>query len=141
MAEQTLNQTFDGYWREPNKSGLPKSSGVYCVYECTHNTSEKTVSIHKLIYIGEAADVNQRVATHDRLEDWKKHVRQGNELCYSFTPVDSYYRERVEAAFIFRHKPPENTEYVKNFPFDKTIVKSTGKIALIDEFFVANTTK
>ena len=54
MAEKTFNQIFDGYWREQNKSGLPKSSGVYCVYECTYNKTEKTIEIHKLIYIGES---------------------------------------------------------------------------------------
>jgi hypothetical protein len=141
MAEQTFNQIFDGYWREQNKSDIPKSSGVYCVYECTYNKIEKKVKIHKLIYIGESGDVNSRIANHEKLEDWKKHVRQGNELCYNFSHVEEYYRERVEAAFIYHHKPPENTEYVNNFPFDKTIVKSTGKTALLDEFFVANTTK
>lgn len=141
MAEQTFNQEFDGYWREIHKSGLPSSSGVYCVYECTYNKDKQNISIHKLIYIGESENVNQRVDKHEKLADWMKHVNKGNELCYSSTLVDTYYRNRVEAAFIFHHKPPVNTEYVDNFPFDKTIVKSKGKIALLSDFFVANTTK
>ena len=87
MAEKTFNQEHDGYWREPNKNGLPKASGVYCVYECTHNTTAKTVSIHKLIYIGESDNVHNRVANHEKTNDWKKHVRNGNVLCFSFTPI------------------------------------------------------
>lgn len=140
MAEQIFNQNFDGYWREPNKGGIPSKSGIYCVYECTHNVQEKTVTIHKLIYIGESENVNQRIANHEKQNDWEKHVRQGNELCYSFSEVDSYYRVRVEAAFIYRHQPPVNTEYKDNFPFDKTIVKSEGKIVLLKDYFVVNPT-
>lgn len=126
--------------REPNKSGIPSKSGIYCVYECTHNVQEKTVTIHKLIYIGESENVNQRIANHEKKKDWEKHVRQGDELCYSFSPVDSYYRVRVEAAFIYRHQPPVNTEYKGDFPFDKTIVKSEGQITLLKDFFVVNPT-
>ena len=47
-----------------------------------HN--EATVSIHKLIYIGEAEDVRDRVAIHENYRDWLRHVRRGNELCFSF---------------------------------------------------------
>ena len=140
MAEQTFNQNFDGYWRELNKSGIPSTSGIYCVYECTHNVQEKTVTIHKLIYIGESENVNKRIANHEKQKDWEKHVRQGNELCYSFSAVDNYSRVRVEAAFIYRHQPPVNTEYKDNFPFDKTIVKSNDKIALLKDYFVVNRT-
>lgn len=140
MAEQNFNQEFDGYWREPNKDGLPKLSGVYCVYECTHNVKEKTVTIHKLLYIGESGNVNTRIATHNKLEDWNKHVRNGNQLCYSYTPVESTYRERVEAAFIFKHKPVENTEYVNSFPFDKTTINSKGRIKFLESSFVVNRT-
>jgi len=136
MAEKTFNQEFDGYWREPNKASIPSSSGVYCVYECTHNVEAKTVSIHKLIYIGESADVNGRIANHEKLDDWKEHVRQGKILCYSFTPVEDRYRARVEAAFINHHKPVVNTEYVDDFPFDKTTVNSKGKITKIDDTFI-----
>lgn len=135
MAEKTFNQEHVGYWREPNKSGLPKKSGVYSVYECTHNVIDKTVEIHKLIYIGESDNVNGRVAKHEKAESWKKHVRPGNVLCFSFTPVDDDYRERLEAAYINHHKPVENTEYVNNFPFHKTNVNTSGKTKYIESYF------
>jgi len=32
MAAQTYSIDFDGYWREPNKGGVPDKSGIYCVY-------------------------------------------------------------------------------------------------------------
>jgi len=136
--EQTFIQTIEGYYLEKNKSGLPSKSGVYFVYERTYNATTDKVALKKLIYIGESADVNARVGSHEKQKDWEKYVGVGNTLCYSYTLVDGLNRTRVEAAYINRHKPPVNTEYADAFPFDKTIVKSTGKTALLDEFFVVN---
>ena len=140
MAEKTINIKFDGYWRDENKGGIPEQSGVYCVYECTHNVQEKTVSIHKLIYVGESANVNDRVANHGKYEDWLKHVRRGNELCFSFGGVGSIDRDRAEAAIIFKHKPPENDEYVNSFPFDETTMSLSGKTAPLNTYFTVNRT-
>ena len=138
MAEKTIAIEFDGYWRDENKGGLPAKSGIYCVYECTHNVAEKTVSIHKLIYIGEAEDVKGRVADHEKRRDWLKHVQRGNELCFSFGGVGATDRARAEAAMIFKHKPPENDQYVNSFPFDKTIVSLSGQTTLLNTSFTVN---
>lgn len=140
MAAQSYTIDFDGYWREPNKGSVPSESGIYCVYSCEFNTSAKTVALKKLIYIGESDDVNGRIANHEKLPDWQRHVKQGQVLCYSFGPVPSANRVRCEAAMIFRHKPPENTEYTTAFPFDKTTITLTGKTALLDTSFTVQRT-
>lgn len=70
MKKITLD--FDGYWREANKDSIPRQSGIYCVYTCTYNATEHTVSIKKMLYIGESTNVHDRIAAHDRLDDWKK---------------------------------------------------------------------
>lgn len=131
--EQTFNVTFDGYWREKNKLGIPAKSGVYCVYECTYQPESGKVTLLNLLYIGESANVQGRIQNHEKLPDWKKHVRPGNELCYSFGGVADAHRVRVEAAFINKHKPPVNTEYVDHFPFDttRTIVDANSKAAAL----------
>ena len=131
MAEKTINIKFDGYWRDKNKGGMPKESGVYCVYECTYNVQTEKVNIHKLIYIGEADNVNSRIANHEKYKNWLRYVRQGNELCFSFGGVNSTDRQRAEAAIIFKHKPPENDEYKNSFPFDKTTMSLSGETALL----------
>lgn len=136
--EQTFTQIIEGYYLEKNKGGLPTKSGVYFVYEGEYNQPDNTVSLKKLIYIGESADINTRVGSHEKQKDWQKQIRAGCTLCYSYTLVDLTNRNRVEAAYIHRHRPPVNTEYVNDYPFDKTIIKSTGKTALIDNFFVVN---
>jgi hypothetical protein len=140
MAEKTISIEFDGYWRDENKGSLPARSGVYCVYECTYNVKEKTVTIHKLIYIGEAEDVKNRVADHERYENWLKQVRQGNELCFSFGGIGATDRARAEAAMIFKHKPPENDEYLDSFPFDRTTMSLSGKTTLLNTSFTVNKT-
>lgn len=71
---------------------------------------------------------------------WEKHLNSSEELCYSFGAVASSSRERCEAAMIFKHKPPENTEYVDSFPFDKTTMKLSGTTAKLSTNFTVDKT-
>ena len=64
MKKITLD--FDGYWREANKDSIPRQSGIYCVYTCTYNATEHTVSIKKMLYIGESRSEERRVGKECR---------------------------------------------------------------------------
>jgi hypothetical protein len=140
MAAQSYSIEFDGYWREPNKGSIPAKSGIYCVFSCVYNSEKNAVSLKKLIYIGESENVNERIANHEKLSDWQKHVKQGEVLCYSFGAVPTTDRVRCEAAMIFKHKPPVNTEYISEFPFDQTTITLTGKTTLLQSFFIVQRT-
>ncbi len=140
MLSHIFNVDIAGYWRDKNKSGISAHSGVYFVYETTYNQDTDTVTLHRLIYIGESENVNSRIMTHDRYNDWLKYVRTGNELCFSTGQVGSPNRARVESAYIFNHKPPANIEYANAFPFDQTTVISTGRINLLNTNFTVNRT-
>jgi excinuclease UvrABC nuclease subunit len=140
MPSKSYSLSFDGYWREKNIDGIPEASGVYCVYACTHNAEAKTVSIRLLIYIGEAENVNDRIANHEKRTDWIEHVRKGEVLCFNFAPIESLERPRVEAALIFHHKPPENSEHRDSFSFDETTISTTGKISLLRGKFTVHRT-
>lgn len=139
MAEQTFKQIFQGYWREISKNGIPNKSGIYCVYECTFNEILNNITIHRLIYIGESANVRERITTHEKHKEWVKYIRKSTQICYSFTPIE-LSRQRVEAAFIFQHKPPVNIEFTETFPFEKTIVQTGAENELLDEYFFVNPT-
>ena len=141
MAAQTFSIKFQGYWRDRNKSGVPAQSGIYCVYEAKYNQSTDKVSLLTLIYIGEADNANTRIADHEKRNDWLKHVRAGNELCYSFGAFSSTNRIRAEAAMIFQHKPPENDEYKDSFPFDRTTMSLSGETALLTTDFTVDRTE
>jgi excinuclease UvrABC nuclease subunit len=136
MTEQIFQIEFDGYWRDINKSNIPNKPGIYCVYECTYNKENSTVAIHKLIYIGESENINLRIASHERLEDWKKTIKPENQICYSVAIVEnSEDRKKIESALIFKHEPEQNMNYVNQFPFGKIKIISSGKTALLNTDF------
>ncbi|NIF31650.1 GIY-YIG nuclease family protein [Enterobacter sp. Cy-643] len=133
MAGITVSLNFEGYWREVYKEYVPAQSGIYCVYACTFNQTEKSVSIRKLIYIGESADVRHRLATHNKLDDWNRHLQRGETLCYSVATIPESNRVRVEAALISKVTPPENSEYTGDYPYLRTTVHLTGQHAGLPE--------
>lgn len=135
MAAKTINLEFDGYWLEKNIGGIPKQSGIYVVYECSYNAQANTVSLLKVIYIGEAENVNERIAKHEKWPLWRKHCGVNNQICFSFAPVTNPDRQRGEAAMIYKHKPPVNDEYKYTFPFDQTTMNLTGKTNLLETYF------
>ncbi len=139
MIAKTISLTYDGYWREPNVGGIPAQSGVYSVYACRHNVSAGTVTIRKLIYIGESRDVRARIQGHEKWRTWRQHLNPGEELCFNFAPIVTD-RERAEAALIHHHKPPVNTEYVNEFPYPQTTIRTGGRSTLLDGYFTVYTT-
>lgn len=140
MAVQSFNVTIRGYWRDQNKSNIPSHSGVYFVYVCTNNQQTNLVTLLRLIYIGESDNVNTRIQNHEKYDEWKRYLSPGQELCFSTGSVNSIYRARVEAAYIFKHKPPLNTEYKDSFPFDQTTVISDGQTVLLNTNFTVHRT-
>ena len=142
MSSQSYSLAFEGYWRAANVSGLPAKSGIYGVYACVHNTQEKTVSLKRLLYVGEGANVRDRVSNHERLPDWRKRLNSGEELCFNAAAISGESdRQRAEAAMIFKHKPPCNTTYVDAFPFDATTVTTSGSNALMQASFAVQRTE
>ncbi len=140
MVAKTYSLNFDGYWRAPNVSGLPASSGIYCVYACTHNRQENTVSIRKLLYVGEAADIRGRVSSHERWQDWEDKLLPGEELCFNAALIyPESDRQRAEAAMIYHHKPPCNVEFLNSFPYDQTTTSTSGRNVLLDVNFTVYT--
>ncbi|MEN8193192.1 MAG: GIY-YIG nuclease family protein [Bacteroidota bacterium] len=141
MAAQTYNVEIQGYWRDINKSRIPNHSGVYFVYDATHNKDRGTITINKLIYIGESEHVRDRIKDHEKYESWLNYIRWSHVLCFSTCMVEPDSRERVEAAYIFKLKPPANEDYLNSFPFDETAVKSKGKVALVHPNFSVHRTR
>ena len=140
MAKQNFTINFDGYRRDEHKSGLPSKSGIYCVYTCVHNAQKNTVALKKLLYIGKADNINDRLANHERLPDWKKRLQPGQVLCYSYGEIGPDESERCEAAMIFEHQPPENTDCKQSFSYDETTISLTGKTALLTTRFTVSRT-
>jgi len=116
MEEYRL--TFDGYWRDCNKSGLPTYSGIYLVYKCVYNAQNDTVSLVDIIYIGQADNIHDRHIKHEKYVDFLSQLNDGQELCYSCAPVDEDIN-LVENALIFAQKPVLNIEGRKAYKYPK----------------------
>lgn len=139
MVKQ-ISLNVDGYWRDVDKVGMPKGSGVYFVYSCDYDAFRSTVILYELLYIGEAKDVQDRILNHEKYEKWKREAK-GKELCFSCAMVASTDRERAEAALIYYHKPPVNTEYVNSYPFADVTISLSGQDSLLQNYFTVHTTK
>lgn len=125
------NVTFKGYRREENKGGLPSYGGVYMVYCCTFNEADNTVSLRKLIYIGKAINIHDRINNHDRYEDFKKQLKQGEQLCYAYASVSPDERAVVENGLIFMQKPELNDDLKDNFNYSDSEFNIDGRCALL----------
>ena len=86
---------FDG----PHNSvdSLSDSSGVYIL--TTNNNG-----MHKILDVGESAGVKSRVSSHDRSNEWQKHIIDG--LFVSAFYCDEPNRMLLEKQIRDYHNPP-----------------------------------
>lgn len=131
----TFSIEFEGYWREKKKRGIPAKSGIYCVYTCIYSGKKQTCSPQKLVYIGASENVRDCLEDHAKQADWESHIDTGEELCFSFAPMDAQILERCAAALIFKHKPPENSRFVGGFPFEPTHLILSGQTGFLSKSF------
>jgi hypothetical protein len=96
-VKTTKNEyAFEGPYKAV--SSLSKKSGVYLI--STVASSGK----HDVIDVGESADVNDRVAHHDRSLEWQRHKQSG--LYYSAYYCNESSRMSVETELRAYFKPP-----------------------------------
>ncbi len=131
MAEQTFVVNITGYWLDRQRNNMTESAGLFFVYEAKFNDADETVDLLRIIHIGEAANVVEKLNSAELQAAWNAIILPGHELCYATASVDNHYLVRVAAAYINTHFPPGNREYMESFPFDQTTVISTGKTALL----------
>lgn len=136
MAAKSYALNFDGYWRDTAKGSLPAQSGIYAVYAATYNVNTDKVTLNRLLDIGEADKVRERIGGHERRPDWERKLGVGEELCFSVALISpAPDRQRAEAAMINHHKPPCNVEYVNSFRFETTGITTGGRNALMTATF------
>lgn len=135
----SYNLSFRGYWVDGQLSGMPEASGIYCVYACSVLPDLK-LSITDLLYIGKEDNLRARHMNHERHEEWKRYLRQGETLCFSCAELPSQSLAVCEAALIFKHKPIGNAELKESFCRSATQVKTSGaNLYLSPDFTVYKT--
>lgn len=131
-----ISLSMEGYWVEGDEANIPEQSGIYVVYRCIHDLVNQQVDLKQVLYIGESDWVGNRISGHEKKREWKKHLNYGETLAYSFGASSPETRFQAEAALIYQHKPPVNTEYINNFPFNPTCISLNGKIRFLNPFFM-----
>lgn len=137
MAKVQMTLEFEGYYLEEDWNEIPESSGVYCIYACTYNRKSDRVSIRDVLYIGESDTMKSRISENPkkRRDVWSRELDSGEVFCASYSVIGDLYRERAEAALIYMHKPKCNKEYKNSFPFDTTIILTTGRNSQLNREF------
>lgn len=131
--------SLDGYWLARNCGVMPHCAGIYFVYVCRYNSQSNTVILRRLLYIGQACDVHDRLANHEKMNMWHRYCGLGETICFSMAVVPTLRLDVCESALIRRHQPPCNTEYRNYFPHRPTTIRLSGDTALLDtEFRVAS---
>ena len=86
---------FDG--PHTNVASLLQRSGVYVISTIVNG-------YHKVVDVGESHNVQNRVANHDRSEQWNAHI--ADRLYVSALYCDEQARMVVESAVRQFHQPP-----------------------------------
>ena len=131
-----MQRDYELDFRRYPRDQLPEAPGIYCVYAA----SPKKGRIFRLLYIGEAANIWNRVEpnTHLAWRRWQDESRRGQELFITAAEFDgtSDDRERAEKALIYEHQPPYNTVGKKSFNYGKTTIVTTGDNYKLRDYFV-----
>jgi len=141
MGKESYTLKFEGFWREGTERDMPQASGVFCVFDARMIFATGAMKPEKLIYIGTAGNASKALDNHPNKPDWKKHLKPGNHICYSFARVPVDKMTRVMATLVHHHKPPENEQYVKVFPFDRTHILLAGQVATLGAFVTVKKSK
>ena len=85
-------------WHIGQSRDFPTSSGIYCVFSKLKG---------KLIYIGQASNLRDRIQDHERWGDFERH-RDGPYLATTYAKLGSSHLDDVEGRLIKINNPPEN---------------------------------
>lgn len=128
----TYNIRFEGYWLDTNKGNIPHCGGVYVVYRAVFDALTNRVDLKEIIYIGQAKDINQRINTHDKLNEFISTLNPGEILCYSIARiVNDGDLDLIENALIIAQSPRINQRVESNIDFSDYQFSLSGQCALM----------
>lgn len=131
--KRTILLDFKGYYRDG--ATLPDYSGLYFVYKGIPTKPGKC-RIIRLLYIGQAENINDRVGTdHEHYEDWKQELGHDEILYYSVCPVDAWDLDMTEAACIYKTQPPVNKQCKETYNHAPARIISSGPAEFLPSQF------
>ena len=131
---------FVGYWIDERREYMPVYSGVYCVYACSKR-SDGSLDLLRLLYIGNAKNLNSELSHHAKRPLWFASAGAGNDICYSCAALDWRSLSVCESALIFQHKPVCNEANKESFLHQATRVRTSGANFLLMADFITQKTQ
>ena len=128
---------LQGCWIDQNRYGIPALQGVYFVYACEYFHEKNSVTLKRLLYVGQSENVNQRLLEHEGLLDWRTHLLEGEMLCFAVAQVEGSVLSDVEAAMIYVLKPSCNAELKNQYTHRPIRVKSSPTSFLLPSEVIA----
>ena len=137
----TVELSFRGFYQEKQIENIKAVDGVYVAHACTLHVDEEgkeTCTPLRVIYVGIGTgtdNVHVRVGQHKNNDhpSWKKHLKEGEHILYSYAECPASIVHDVEAALIYRNQPEENDVSKERYTGDTHFltVKSSGEIGTL----------
>ena len=119
---------FVGYWPVTSRGNVKFWGGMYCIY--AFNGSD-----HRLLYVGEAEEIEASIAGHRDRQKWEKEA-DGQDLYFSAAHLNPDVGRRLaQASLVYRHRPPCNEEVPDHFKYNVKLLTS-GANACLDPLFL-----
>lgn len=125
------NLHFEGSLSDTLKQRLPVYSGIYLVYRGKFDAKDKLFYCKEILYIGQAVNIRDRVANHERRNDFYAQLRKDESIFYSYAQVDSSILNKIENALIYTMKPCLNSMGKDSYQYSAIHVVSDGACALL----------
>jgi len=133
---RTFKLIFKGYWKSIKYNPIPEEQpGIYCFYLAKKNKRTGQITLRELLYIGQSIDVKDRIRYHEKYDEILDTLDYEETIYFSYAPCHEKNLDRVEAALIFYHEPPFNTELIDVFDYPETIIQCLGKHAYLEDEF------
>lgn len=124
--------SFEGYWIHCNRSKIPHFSGVYIVYSSVFTKDKRKLKIKRIIYIGSSCNVNKRLLSHEKYNEWSSLINKNEMICYSVARCSNFLVQ-VESALIYYHQPPVNIRFKNNLLCYDINIKICGSSIFLTE--------
>lgn len=132
MKIGTKSLVMRGWFKEATPPGLPDETGLYLVFGGIP-LGNGNAHIKHLIYIGQAQDIKDRIADHEKKPKFMDKLAEGESLYYYCVYLKNKDLDEDEGAMIKyfnRHADIINEKCTESFTssFDVIDVTLTGKI-------------
>lgn len=117
-----------GWFTETKQPRLPDETGLYLVFGGSPAKEKGYANINHLIYIGQAQDIKDRIADHEKKPKFEDKLAEGESLYYYCVYLKNEDLDESEGAMIKyfnRHADIINDKCTESFTSDYDVIDVT----------------